>query len=102
MPVNHAAGIAKRIEFIEKGFRRFNKNRNKKWSNYYNIKEELVEVNQELIDAWVDPNTWLEARREAYPDWQDQLDMQYHDEVNNTTTWKDAITKIKLDNPKPE
>tara|TARA_R110000803_G_scaffold207338_1_gene275221 strand:- start:8 stop:295 length:288 start_codon:yes stop_codon:yes gene_type:complete len=95
MPVNHAAVYATNPhvtlikEFEDK-------------VEYYNIKEELVEVNQELIDAWVDPNTWLEARREAYPDWQDQLDMQYHDEVNNTTTWKDAITKIKLDNPKPE
>jgi len=26
--------------------------------------------------------------------------MQYHDEVNGTTTWKDAIAKVKADNPK--
>jgi len=28
--------------------------------------------------------------------------MQYHDQVDGTTTWKDTITKIKTDNPKPE
>jgi hypothetical protein len=32
---------------------------------------------------------------------QDQLDMQYWDSVNGTTTWKDAVAKVKLDNPKP-
>jgi len=32
----------------------------------------------------------------------EQLNMQYHDQINGTTTWKDAITKVKADNPKPE
>ena len=41
-------------------------------------------------------------RAEKYPSIGDQLDMQYHDQINNTTTWKDAIEKIKADNPKPE
>ena len=31
----------------------------------------------------------------------DQLDMQYWDQVNGTTTWKDAVAKVKSDNPKP-
>ena len=31
---------------------------------------------------------------------QEQLDMQYHDEVNGTTTWKDAIQAVKDANPK--
>ena len=30
----------------------------------------------------------------------DQLDMQYHDEINGTTTWKDHIAKVKSDYPK--
>ena len=41
-------------------------------------------------------------RAVAYPSIQDQLDMQYHDQVDGTTTWKDAIAKVKADNPKPE
>jgi hypothetical protein len=32
----------------------------------------------------------------------EQLDMQYWDSVNGTTTWKDAVAKVKSDNPKPE
>ena len=32
---------------------------------------------------------------------QDQLDMQYWDNVNGTTTWKDHIAQVKSDNPKP-
>jgi len=28
------------------------------------------------------------------------MDMQYHDLLNSTTTWKDAIAKVKADNPK--
>ena len=38
----------------------------------------------------------------GYPSIQDQLDMQYWDAVNGTTTWKDAIAQVKADNPKPE
>ena len=45
---------------------------------------------------------YVSARQEAYPSIGDQLDMQYHDAVNGTTTWKDAIAQVKSDNPKPE
>ena len=38
----------------------------------------------------------------SFPSIGDQLDMQYHDLVDGTTTWKDAVTKVKSDNPKPE
>ena len=41
------------------------------------------------------------ARAAAYPSLQEQMDMQYWDSVNGTTTWKDAIAKVKSDNPKP-
>tara|TARA_R100000664_G_C2702674_1_gene102436 strand:- start:32 stop:316 length:285 start_codon:yes stop_codon:yes gene_type:complete len=42
-----------------------------------------------------------EARKNAYASIADQLDMQYWDNVNGTTTWKDHIAKVKSDNPKP-
>ena len=45
---------------------------------------------------------YIQARQGAYGSVQDQLDMQYWDEVNGTTTWKDHIAKVKSDNPKPE
>ena len=52
--------------------------------------------------AEAEANAWKGARQAAYPSWEDQLDMQYHDSVDGTTTWEDAIAKVKEDNPKPE
>jgi len=46
-------------------------------------------------------NGYKTARQEAYNSIQDQLDMQYWDSVNSTTTWADHIAKVKSDNPKP-
>ena len=40
-------------------------------------------------------------RANAYPSIVDKLDMQYWDKKNGTTTWVDAIDKVKSDNPKP-
>jgi hypothetical protein len=45
---------------------------------------------------------YIAARQAAYASIPDQLDQQYWDAVNGTTTWKDAIAKVKSDNPKPE
>lgn len=44
---------------------------------------------------------YVQARVEAYGSVQDQLDMQYWDGVNSTTTWADHIAQVKSDNPKP-
>ena len=44
---------------------------------------------------------YIQARHEAYGSIADQLDMQSWDAVNDTTTWKDHIAKVKSDNPKP-
>ena len=55
-----------------------------------------------LQDAWdLENNSYKSKRREAFPSLQDQLDMQYWDKKNGTTTWVDAIAKVKSDNPKP-
>ena len=40
-------------------------------------------------------------RAAAYASVGDQLDMQYWDTVNGTSTWKDHVAKVKADNPKP-
>jgi len=52
--------------------------------------------------AEYDANEYQRDRATAYPSIQEQLDMQYWDSVNGTTTWKDAVAKVKADNPKPE
>jgi|TARA_R100000458_G_C8244103_1_gene222472 hypothetical protein len=55
-----------------------------------------------LQAAWdLENDSYKSERRSSYPSIQEQLDMQYWDSVKGTTTWKDAITKVKTDNPKP-
>ena len=44
---------------------------------------------------------YKDRRRLEYPTVADQLDMLYHDAVGGTTTWKDAITAVKVKHPKP-
>lgn len=39
-------------------------------------------------------------RKAEYLSIGDQLDMQYKDLINGTTTWKDHVAKVKSDNPK--
>lgn len=41
-------------------------------------------------------------RSQAYPPIESQLDMMYHDLVSGSTTWKDAIEKVKTSIPKTE
>lgn len=40
-------------------------------------------------------------RKQAYGDIGEQLDMQYKDSLNGTTTWKDHVQAIKDANPIP-
>ena len=40
-------------------------------------------------------------RRSQYPGLAEQLDMIYWDKKNSTDLWKEAIDKVKSDNPKP-
>ena len=58
-----------------------------------------VTIDMDAVNAWVDPEQYKIDR--AYPSIQEQLDMQYWDSVNGTTTWKDAIATVKTENPKP-
>jgi len=66
--------------------------------------DSLPELTQNYIDTieaeWTASEGHKEDRRKAYPSIQEQLDMQYWDSVNDTTTWKDAVAKVKSDNPK--
>jgi hypothetical protein len=59
-----------------------------------------VDVDMALVNAWVDPDEYKINRAFAYPSIKEQLDMMYWDSVNGTTTWADAIAKVKTDFPK--
>jgi hypothetical protein len=58
---------------------------------------ELNSWNTELI---AEETVTQYQRDRQYPSIGDQLDMQYHDQLNGTTTWQDAVAKVKSDNPK--
>ena len=59
-----------------------------------------IEAKMVEVQAEYDANQYQRDRATAYPTIQDQLDMQYWDNINGTTTWEDAIAKVKADNPK--
>ena len=68
-----------------------------KWENQSKpqpTKEQFDAIKEQLYPSY------KEDRANEYPSIQEQLDMQYWDSVNGTTTWKDAIAKVKTDNPK--
>ena len=80
--------------------------------NINGVQVELsTEEAQAFVDKWAEnelakqldeeANGYKVARQSAYASIQDQLDMQYWDSVNGTTTWKDHIAQVKADNPKP-
>ena len=62
--------------------------------------DSAIDTELARLQAEYDANQYQRDRQ--YPSIGDQLDMQYHDEIDGTTTWKDAVAKVKADNPKPE
>jgi hypothetical protein len=44
---------------------------------------------------------YKDKRKEAYASIGDQLDMEYWDQANDTTTWADHIAAVKAAHPKP-
>ena len=59
-----------------------------------------VSYDQTAVDNLIASKQYQEDRQ--YPSIGEQLDVQYWDLVNGTTTWKDTIAQVKADNPKPE
>ena len=45
---------------------------------------------------------YIGKRQAAFASVGDQLDMQYWDAVNSTTTWQDHVAKVKSENKKPD
>jgi hypothetical protein len=65
-----------------------------------NARDEIE--NKKMVEVQADYDAKQYQRDRVYPSIGEQLDMQYWDSVNGTTTWKDAVAKVKSDNPKPE
>ena len=54
-----------------------------------------------IIENGGESANYAQYRRDAYPSIDDQLDMQYKDAANSTTTWRNAIAAVKTKYPKP-
>jgi hypothetical protein len=63
-----------------------------------NARDEIE--NKKMVEVQADYDAKQYQRDRVYPSIGEQLDMQYWDSVNGTTTWKDAVAKVKSDNPK--
>lgn len=61
-------------------------------------KEDLVKWGGELD---LEYRQLLAVSQRVYPPIKDQLDMLYHDKVNNTNLWAETIAAVKLEHPKP-
>jgi len=72
------------------------------WHDDVQTEPTQSEIDAEVIrlQAEYDSKQYQRDRAIAYPSLQDQADMQYWDAVNGTTTWQDAIAKVKADYPK--
>ena len=70
------------------------------WNSLDIEKPSEAEIDAEVkrLQAEYDANQYQRDRQ--YPSIGDQLDMQYHDQIDGTTTWQDTIAKVKADNPK--
>lgn len=66
------------------------------------VKPSLEEVTAEAarLKAIYDAKEYQRRRVKEYPSIEEQLDMQYWDSVNGTTTWQDAINAVKAKYPK--
>lgn len=72
------------------------------WKDHSQVKPTEAEINAEVarLQAEYDATQYQRDRASAYPSIQEQLDMQYWDAINGTTTWQDAINAVKTAHPK--
>ena len=61
-----------------------------------------IDVKIKELQAEYEAQEYARDRVKAYPAIQDQMDMQYHDAVDGTTTWQEAVQAVKDAHPKPE
>ena len=57
----------------------------------------LVDIDEALVNAWVDPEAYKYQRAKEYPAITDQLDTIFHDGLD---AWKEKIQAVKDKYPK--
>ncbi len=64
------------------------------------ITAEQITAKQAELQAEYDSKEYARNRATAYAPLGEQLDMQYHDQQDGTTTWADHVEEIKARFPK--
>ena len=59
-----------------------------------------IETAESEWQAEYDAQAYARARAKAYPSWQEQMDMMYHDQTEGSRTWLDAVEAVKEAYPK--
>jgi len=59
-----------------------------------------LQAASDIVSSDLAANQYKKDRELAYNSIKDQLDMQYHDLVDGTSTWKDHIDSVKTQYPK--
>lgn len=68
---------------------------------YQKFIQDVAEQGIEIVEGPdIHEPSYQELRIAEYPSLQEQEDMKYWDEVNNTTVWRDTISDIKNKYPK--
>ena len=65
---------------------------------YYDKDDNIVEIDEGVVQAYIDANGYKDRRRAAYPSFADQFDTLYH---GGYDAWKAMIQQIKDEIPKP-
>ena len=65
------------------------------------INQAAYEAEVARLQAEYAATQYQRDRKQAYASIEEQLDMQYWDSVNGTTTWADHIAAVKGTHPKP-
>jgi len=63
----------------------------------FDAQDNKVEIDMDVVNAWVDPEAYKEQRQQAYPSFADQFDLLYH---GGYDAWKAAIDAVKTQYPK--
>ena len=75
--------------------------KNSNSTSYKKFIQDVAEQGMSIVEGpdVVQPS-YAELRAANYPSREEQFDMQFHDQVNGTTTWRDTIQAIKDKYPK--
>jgi hypothetical protein len=64
------------------------------------VTDAQIDAEVARLQAEYDAKQYQRDRASEYPSIQEQMDMQYWDAINGTTTWQDAINAVKQKFPK--